>query len=70
MPKPGVWSMGAPVASVDADGTLHASVAVDDAGVLAGTLTFTLTADRALMVVVTSAPGDAGLSGYQAWSNT
>ena len=64
------WSMGTPVASVDVDGTLHASVEVDDGGVLAGTLTFTLTADRALRVVVTSAPGDAGLSGFQAWSNS
>ena len=64
------WSMGAPVSSVDVDGTLHASVEVDDAGVLAGTLTFTLTADRALRVVVTSAPGAAGLTAFEAWSST
>ena len=65
-----VWSMGAPTSSVDSDGTLHASVQVEDAGVLAGTLTFTLTANRALRIDVTSEPGTAGLSGYQAWSNT
>jgi hypothetical protein len=69
MPGPAAWSMGAPVSSVDVDGTLHASVEVDDGGVLAGTLTFTLTADRDLLVVVTSAPGAAGLTGFQAWSS-
>lgn len=63
------WSMGVPTSSVDGDGTLHASVSVEDAGVLAGTLTFTLTADRALRVDVTSAPDAAGLSNFQAWSN-
>lgn len=66
----GVWSTGAPTLTVDAQGTLHASVPVKDAGVLAVTIAFTLTADHALRVDVTSAAGDNGLSDFQAWSNT
>ena len=66
----GVWSFGAPVTSVDAQGTLHAAVPVKDSGVLAVTLTFTLTPGHALRVDVTSAPGDNGLSAFEAWSNS
>ena len=67
----GVWSFGTPVTSVDkTTGTLHASVPVKDSGVLAVTLTFTLTAAHALRVDATSAPGDNGLTAFEAWSNT
>ena len=64
------WAAGIPVVTVAADGTLTASVPLLDGLVLATTLTFTLTAARALVIVVRSEPGAAGLTGFQAWSNT
>jgi len=64
------WSAGSPTFSVDGAGTVHASVALKDAGVLAVTIGLTMTRDHGLRIDVTSAPGDAGLSGFQAWSNT
>jgi hypothetical protein len=54
--------------SVGTDGTLTASVPINDAGTLAATLTFTLTADRALTVLCDNQPGAAGLTGFAAWS--
>lgn len=63
------WSAGSPTFSVDAAGTVHASVALKDAGVLAVTIALVMTADHGLRVDVTSAPGDAGLSAFTAWSN-
>ena len=64
------WSAGSPTFSVDGNGTVHASVALKDKGVLAVTIALTMTADHGLRVDVTSAPGDAGLSSYEAWSNS
>jgi hypothetical protein len=68
MPKPAKWSPGKPAVSVGTDGTLTASVPINDAGTLAATLTFTLTADRALTVLCDNQPGAAGLTGFAAWS--
>lgn len=50
------------------DGTLSASVPLYDNGVKAATVTFTITADRAMEVVVVNEPGAAGLAGFSAWS--
>jgi hypothetical protein len=63
------WKAGSPTLTVDAAGTLHASIPVLDNKTLAVTLSFTLTSDHALRVDVTSAPGDAGLTAFEAWSN-
>lgn len=63
------WKAGSPIITVDDVGTLHASIPVLDDKTLAVTINFTLTDDHALRVDVTSAPGDAGLSDFQAWSN-
>lgn len=52
----------------DVSGTFTASVPLYDGVLKAATLTFTVTAGRALEVVVVSEPGAAGLSGFQAWS--
>jgi hypothetical protein len=68
MPKPAKWSPGKPAVSVGTDGPLTASVPINDAGTLAATLTFTLTADRALTVLCDNQPGAAGLTGFAAWS--
>lgn len=69
MPKPrATWTAGKPSVSVGTDGTLTASVPLLDAGVKAATLTFTITADRALTVLCDNEPGAAGLAGFQAWS--
>lgn len=71
MPVKAVWSAGAPVVTKDATtGTLTASVPLKNAGVLAATVTFTITADRALLINIVNEPGAAGLSNFQAWSNT
>jgi len=64
------WTTGTPVVSKDAAGTLTATVPLKDAGILAATLKFTITADRALRIDVTNEPGAAGLTDFQAWSNT
>lgn len=64
-----VWSAGSPTFSVDAAGTVHASVALKDAGVLAVTIALTMTAAHGLRVEVTSAPGSNGLTAFEAWSN-
>lgn len=69
MPK-ATWSAGSPTFSKDADGTVHASVALKDAGVLAVTIALTMTRDHGLRIDVTSAPGDAGLTAFEAWSTT
>lgn len=61
------WTVGKPTASVDANGTASASVPLLDNGVLACTLTFTLTAARALRVELDNAAGSAGLTGFEAW---
>lgn len=66
MPK-AKWSPGKPAITVGTDGTLTASVPVLDGGTLAATLTFTLTADRALTVLCANEPGAVGLSGFSAW---
>ena len=63
------WTVGTPTGSVDASGTALASVPLPDSGVLAATLTFTITADRMLTVHVVNAAGAAGLAGFQAWSD-
>ena len=63
------WSAGSPTFSVDAGGTVHASVVLKDKGVVAVTIALTMTPEHALRVDVTSAPGDAGLSNFQAWSS-
>lgn len=62
------WTPGKPVTAVDANGTLSAAVPLLDNGVLAATLTFTITADRALEVICRNEPGAAGLTGFTAWS--
>lgn len=62
------WSAGKPSISVATDGTLTASVPLLDAGTLAATLTFTITADRALTVLCDNQPGAAGLTDFRAWS--
>lgn len=49
------------------DGTLTASMPLLDDGVLAATLSFRITADRALEVRVKNEPGAAGLSDFRAW---
>lgn len=54
--------------STDTAGTFAASLPLYDNGVKAATVTFTITADRALEVVVVNEPGAAGLAGFQAWS--
>ena len=64
------WSAGAPTFSVDGGGMVHASVVLKDKGVVAVTIGLTMTPEHGLRVDVTSAPGDAGLSSFQAWSNT
>ena len=69
MPK-ATWSAGSPTFSVDPAGTVHASVALKDKGVLAVTIALTMTADHALRVDVTSVAGPNGLTDYEAWSNT
>ena len=70
-PVKSVWSPGSPSIAVDSlTGTLTASVPLRDSGTLAATLTFTITADRALRIDVVNEPGSAGLTGFQAWSNT
>lgn len=63
-----VWTTGKPVESLDANGTVTASLPLLDAGVLTATLEFTMTADRVLTVVCKNEPGTPGLSGFQAWS--
>jgi hypothetical protein len=55
-------------AGTDADGTFSASVPLYDGKTKAATLRFTITADRALEVLVVNEPGSAGLSGFSAWS--
>ena len=68
-PVKSVWSAGGTATERDAaTGTLTVSVPLRNAGTLAATLTFTITADRALRIVVVNEPGAAGLSGFQAWS--
>ena len=62
------WTAGKPSVSVDASGTVTASVPLLDAGVKACTLTFKMTADHALTVLCTNEPGTAGLSNFSAWS--
>lgn len=52
----------------DVDGTFKAAVPLYDGLTKAATVTFTITADRALEVVVVNEPGAVGLSGFQAWS--
>ena len=69
-PQKATWSAGSPTFSVDAAGTVHASVALKDKGVLAVTIALTMTAAHGLRVDVTSVAGAAGLSDFQAWSNT
>jgi hypothetical protein len=54
--------------TVDADGTFTASIPLYDNRVKVATLRFTITADRALTVLVENEPGSAGLSGFAAWS--
>lgn len=46
------------------------TVSVDllDSKVRTGTFTFQITADRALVVTFSNAPGAAGLSDFRAWS--
>ena len=70
MARLGVWSTGAPTVKVDAQGTLRATIPLKDAGVLAVTLDFTMTAEHGLRVDVTSASGPNGLTAFEAWSNT
>ena len=68
---PAVWSAGTPTSSTDpTTGTLSASIPISDGGVLAATVSFTITTARVLVVNVTKEPGAAGLSDFQAWSNT
>jgi hypothetical protein len=55
-------------AGTDADGTFSASLPLYDGKTKAATLRFTITADRALEVVVDNEPGSAGLTGFAAWS--
>jgi hypothetical protein len=55
-------------AGTDADGTFTASIPLLDNGTKAATLRFTITADRALTVLVENEPGSAGLTGFTAWS--
>ena len=64
------WGAGVPSFNVDPAGTLTASVPLKDSGTLAATVTFTITAGRALVVVVRNEPGAAGLTGFQAWSDS
>ena len=64
------WSAGSPTFSVDAGGTVHASVVLKDKGVVAVTIGLTMTPEHGLRVDVTSAPGPNGLSDLQCWSNT
>lgn len=63
------WTSGVPSVLVAA-GTVTATIPLLDAGVLAATVTFTLTGDRMLLINVRVEPGAAGLAGFQAWSNT
>ena len=62
------WTAGKPTVSVDASGTVTASVPLLDAGVKACTLQFVMTADHALTVLCVNEPGTAGLSDFRAWS--
>ena len=64
------WSAGSPTFTVDAGGTVHASVVLKDKGVVAVTIGLTMTPEHGLRVDVSSAPGDAGLTAFEAWSNT
>ena len=70
VPVAAKWSAGVPSFGVGADGTLTVALPLKDGGTLAATLTFTMTAARALQVVMRNEPGAAGLTGFQAWSNT
>lgn len=71
MPPPpkAKWTTGNPAASVAADGTLSVNVPLKDNNTLVATLRFTLTADRALKLVVDNEPGAARLTGFEAWSD-
>lgn len=70
MPPKAKWTTGNPAVNVDAAGTLVTSVPLLDNKVLAATLKFEITADRALKITVENAPGAAGLSDFQAWSTS
>lgn len=52
------------------DGSFEASVPLYDGTVKQLTVTFTMTADRALRVVCVNEPGAAGLSDFSAWSTS
>lgn len=54
-------------ATVDVDGSLAASVPVQDAGVDAGTLHLELTAERVLAVVWEAEPGAEAPVDFRAW---
>lgn len=68
--KKAKWAAGASSSTVDPSGTLLTSFPIKDNGVLVATVSFTLTADRALKINVVSEPGAAGLTAFEAWSNT
>lgn len=55
-------------AGADADGTFSASLPLYDGKTKAATLRFTITADRALTVLVENEPGSAGLADFRSWS--
>lgn len=62
------WTAGRPSVTTDPQGTLLVSVDLLDGGTRAGTFTFTITADRALVVKWSNAAGSAGLADFRAWS--
>lgn len=69
MAKKATWSTITPAVSIDADGTLTASVPIKDGTKLAATLRFTITSARALRVDVLNAPGATGLTDFAAWTD-
>lgn len=71
MPPPpkAQWATGRPSVTVDGSGAVVASVPLLDGGKAAGTLTFTMTADRELTVTWQAAAGAVPLAGFSAWSD-
>ena len=70
-PKPAIWTAGSLKVVMDkVTGELTASAPLLESKVLAATVNISITADRALRIDVVNEPGSAGLSGFQAWSNT
>lgn len=73
-PGKATWSVNLKQAteSVDADGTLHASLPLLDSGTKVADIDVTITADRVFEMVFTAVQGlgpDKTIVGFKTWSN-